>query len=98
MPVIYLAKALGSRQPEIIKLFMETFPDIDKYVHREPFPLNKIYCYIYYDCSMKHIRLYIHNKPVKEIIPDCELVLYQDIVTIPLMHNALVMSKQNDQS
>lgn len=95
MSVIYLAKAQGSKQADVIKLFMDTFPDVAKYVQREPFPMNKVYCYISYDFSMESVRLYVHNKPRENLEIDCELVLYQDIVTIPIMHPALVMSKQN---
>lgn len=95
MTVKYLAIAHASRQNEVIKLFMDTFPDSVKDVSRCPFPIDKIYCYLYIDDYLESAQLIIRATPIKDAVPDCELVIYQDIETIPLMNKALADSKDH---
>lgn len=95
MTVKYLVVAPAVRQPEVIKLFMETFPDSHRSVTRCPFPIDKIYCYLFVSDYLEAVELIIRAAPLNDGLPiDTELVIYQDIVAIPLMNKALADSKE----
>lgn len=93
MTVKYLVKAHPSRQDEVIKLFVKTFPDSFKSVGRCPFPIGILYCYLYIDDYLESAELVIRDKPILDSKVECELTIYQDIETIPLMNKALADSK-----
>lgn len=94
MDVLYLVVAPGTRQDEVIKLFMETFPDSTKSIARCRFPLDKIYCYITVSKYLEYVDLTIKGY-LKEDgrIVDSQLTIYQDMVAIPLMNVAMAESK-----
>lgn len=94
MTVHYLTIAPATRQDDVIKLFMHTFASSHKSIARCPFPIDKIYCYIYVSDDLDHAELLVRATPMPNAKPpDVELTIYQDIATIPLMNNALVQSK-----
>lgn len=92
MTVKYLVKAHPSRQNEVIQLFMKTFADSTKEITRCQFPTGTIYCYMYIEDYLETAQLIVLNKPLSSPL-DCELTIYQDIETIPLMNKALADSK-----
>ena len=92
MTVKYLVKAHSARQSEVIQLFMKTFADSTKEITRCQFPTGTIYCYMYIEDYLETAQLIVLNKPLSSPV-DCELTIYQDIETIPLMNKALADSK-----
>lgn len=91
--VIYLVKAPDSRQNEVISTFMQTFSinytcDVSRY----RFPVGTLYCYVLINDTQNTATLVIQNSPTNEPI-DVELAIYQDIISIPLMHPAIKASK-----
>lgn len=92
MTVKYLVKAHPSRQDEVIQLFLKTFKDSIKDITRCQFPRATLYCYLYIEDYLETAQLIILNAPLSSPL-DCELKIYQDIVTIPLMNKALADSR-----
>lgn len=92
MTVKYLVKAHPTRQDDVIQLFLKTFPDSIKDVSRCQFPIGTLYCYLYVEDYLESAQLIILNHTLKTNL-DCELTIYQDIETIPLMNKALADSK-----
>ena len=93
MTVKYLVKAHPSRQDEVIKLFMKTFKDSLIDITRCKFPIGTLYCYLFIEDYLESAQLIIIDKPLVATVIDCELTIYQDIETIPLMNKALADSK-----
>lgn len=93
MTVKYLVKAHPSRQNEVIQLFMKTFKDSTKDITRCKFPTGTLYCYLFIEDYLESAQLIIIDKPLVATVIDCELTIYQDIETIPLMNKALADSK-----
>ena len=93
MTVKYYVKATAHSQDAVIALVMKTFHDSVVSINRCVFPVNHIHCYLYVDADLQSVELIVRASPFqhdtvgKQI--DCTLVLYQDIVTIPLMNRAL---------
>ena len=92
MTVKYYVKAPAHAQDAIITLCMKTFTDSTVSINRYVFPIDFIHCYLYVAADLGTVELVIRSNPfdpkgVKNI--DCNLVIYQDIVTIPLMNRAL---------
>lgn len=94
MTVKYLVVAPATRQNEVVNLFMKTFPDSVKDISRCPFPIDKIYCYMYIDDYLESAQLIIRANTLTDGKPiDAELLIYQDMETIPLMNKALADSR-----
>lgn len=94
--IIYMVRVRDDRQNELIATFMQTFSntytcDID----RLRFPIGTMYCYIIINDKLNEASLVVQSKPSNEPI-DVELVIYQDIITIPLMHSAIKASRMQD--
>ena len=94
--VIYMVRAHDNRQDEVITTFMKTFSDTYTCdIDRLRFPIGTMYCYIIINDKFNEASLVVQNKPSNEPI-DVELVIYQDIITIPLMHSAIKASRMQD--
>lgn len=95
MTVKYLVVAPATRQSEVIKVIMDTFPDSTKSITRCSFPIDKIYCYLFVADYLEDVQVVMRSTPLVDGKPvDAELLIYQDIVTIPLMNKALADSKE----
>lgn len=94
--IIYMVQVRDDRQNELIATFMQTFSDTYTCdIDRLRFPIGTMYCYIMINDKFNEASLVIQNKPSNEPI-DVELVIYQDIITIPLMHSAIKASRMQD--
>lgn len=88
----YLVVTHPTNTNNILRLVPNTFPDHVIRVNKHPFPLNRLYCYLY--ISEKDIELILHNQKLEKE-PDVTLLIYTDIATIPLMDNAISDSKKS---
>ena len=91
MTVKYYVKAPAHAQDAIITLCMKTFTDSIVGINRCVFPIDFIHCYLYVGSDLSTVELVIRSAPFEHKAKnvDCNLVIYQDIVTIPLMNRAL---------
>ena len=91
MTVKYYVKAPAHAQDAIITLCMKTFTDSTVSINRYVFPIDFIHCYLYVAADLGAVELVIRSNPFEHKAKniDCNLVIYQDIVTIPLMNRAL---------
>lgn len=94
MKVSYYVKAPSTRQIEVIRLFLKTFNGYAHDISRCRFPINSfIHCYIYLNDKKQVAQLVITNSPLVNPEIDLELVIYQDIATIPLINVGIAEHK-----
>ena len=93
MQIIYLVKISPHRQDEAIQVCLKTFSDSKLDIVRCVFPVSNIYCYLLLAEDVSKVDV-IFNKSMSMQPPDIQLTHYEDIVGIPLMHNALLEAKK----
>lgn len=93
MQIIYLVMISPHKQNEAIQVCLKTFSDSKLDIVRCVFPVSNIYCYLLIKEDMSKVDV-IFNKSMSMQPPDIQLTHYEDIVGIPLMHNALLEAKK----
>lgn len=94
--IVYKVLAHDTKQNEVIATFMKTFSDTYTCdVDRLRFPIGTMHCYVFINDDVNKAVLIIRNEPYVNPV-DVELVIYQDIITIPLMHSAIKASRMQD--
>lgn len=93
MLVKYLIVVDETRQNEVIKEFMDIYPELTKDIKRIKFPIGYLYCYIYVNLAHDMVQLLIQTN--EHFDYDIQLPTYFDIKTIPLMHPALEANKRS---
>lgn len=94
MKVNYYVKAPSTRQNEVIRIFLKTFNGYTHDIARCTFPTNSfIHCYVYLNDKRNTVQLVILDKPLVRPKTDLELVIYQDIATIPLINVGIAEHK-----
>ena len=93
MQIIYLVTICPHRQNEAIQVCLKTFSDSKLDIVRCVFPVSNIYCYLLIAEDMSKVKV-MFNKSMSMQPSDIQLTHYEDIVGIPLMHNALLEAKK----
>lgn len=88
----YLVVTHSANVNNVLRLVVKTFPDHEVRINKHPFPLDRLYCYLF--ISEKDIELVLHDRKLKNRA-DVTLLIYTDIATIPLMDNAISDSKKS---
>ena len=92
MQIIYLVKISPHRQDEAIQVCLKTFSDSKLDIVRCVFPVSNIYCYLLIAEDVSKVKVMFKSMSIQP--PDIQLTHYEDIVGIPLMHNALLEAKK----
>ena len=93
MQITYLVTICPHRQNEAIQVCLKTFSDSKLDIVRCVFPVSNIYCYLLIAEDMSKVKV-MFNKSMSMQPSDIQLTHYEDIVGIPLMHNALLEAKK----
>ena len=93
MQITYLVTISPHRQNEAIQVCLKTFSDSKLDIVRCVFPVSNIYCYLLIAEDMSKVKV-MFNKSMSMQPSDIQLTHYEDIVGIPLMHNALLEAKK----
>lgn len=90
---IYAAPIKTNSRAEAIRLINKTFKDYSIEYLNDGFLLDRIWILICIYDEYQSIRVRFSNVIPSSIKPDVVLEIFQDIESIPLMHNAIVASK-----
>ena len=94
MQVTYLIVLREHSINDALRIFSNTFKDIKRNSHKPVLMCDIVYCYITVTDTNAFISFYSKRSDSYDI----ELLLYTDIETIPLMHNAIKTNKINSAS